>query len=322
MSGFLDKTGLSYLWEKVKTALSLKQDKLSAGTGIDILDDTVSAKVATLNDAGIVKIGSEQDVADDETALSTSRFSTAKTALETAIRGQTKVYYGTCTNTSNTGTVVLSNIYGSISALFSFPQAKGKILFVTFTNASKKRDTSYLKINNISYSIVGGESVGMWSAGDTAMFVAISSSQLVFIGSNTTAMDGNPFGTTKVHVPQTSRVELSGDGISFHSTNLNKEMVDNYRLTHITVNEFVFEGKAGTQVPVEFIGTGYNSSSSNGLFAVKAWCKIPRDKTTTTIQFYIYDIRPVKSSVVSSTPVIYTITDGVENLTLQNCQII
>nr|DAP32515.1 MAG TPA: hypothetical protein [Caudoviricetes sp.] len=44
MSGFLDKTGLAHLWEKMKSALSLKQDKLTAGTGITIADDgTISA---------------------------------------------------------------------------------------------------------------------------------------------------------------------------------------------------------------------------------------------------------------------------------------
>ena len=36
MSGFLDKTGLAHLWEKMKSALSDKQDKLTAGDNITI----------------------------------------------------------------------------------------------------------------------------------------------------------------------------------------------------------------------------------------------------------------------------------------------
>lgn len=43
MSGFLDKTGLAHLWEKMKSALSDKQDKLTAGTGITIQDNVISA---------------------------------------------------------------------------------------------------------------------------------------------------------------------------------------------------------------------------------------------------------------------------------------
>ena len=39
MSGFLDKTGLAHLWEKMKSALSDKQDKLTAGDNITITDD-------------------------------------------------------------------------------------------------------------------------------------------------------------------------------------------------------------------------------------------------------------------------------------------
>lgn len=42
MSGFLDKTGLTHLWEKMKSALAGKQDKLTAGDGIQIVNGTIS----------------------------------------------------------------------------------------------------------------------------------------------------------------------------------------------------------------------------------------------------------------------------------------
>lgn len=38
---FLDKTGLTYFWSKVKTALSGKQDTLTAGTGISLSNNTL-----------------------------------------------------------------------------------------------------------------------------------------------------------------------------------------------------------------------------------------------------------------------------------------
>ena len=47
MSGFLDKTGLAHLWEKMKSALSDKQDKLTAGTGITIQDNVISAEASS-----------------------------------------------------------------------------------------------------------------------------------------------------------------------------------------------------------------------------------------------------------------------------------
>lgn len=40
--GYLDSAGLAHLWGKVKTALTGKQDILTAGDGITIQDDTIS----------------------------------------------------------------------------------------------------------------------------------------------------------------------------------------------------------------------------------------------------------------------------------------
>lgn len=40
---YLDKNGLSYLWEKIKSALSSKQDKLTAGANITIQNNVISA---------------------------------------------------------------------------------------------------------------------------------------------------------------------------------------------------------------------------------------------------------------------------------------
>lgn len=40
---YLNKDGLSYLWGKIKEKLELKQDKLTAGTGITITDNVISS---------------------------------------------------------------------------------------------------------------------------------------------------------------------------------------------------------------------------------------------------------------------------------------
>lgn len=320
MSGFLDKTGLAHLWEKMKSALSDKQDKLTAGTGIDIVDNTVSAKSATADEAGIVKIGSEVNTADDETALSTARFKSAKTSLETTTKVAMKVYYGTSTNSSNIATVSL-NLYSTLVSDFSYPSPIGKILCVKFANASKARTTSSLKVQNVGYTIVGGESVGMWSAGDIAVFVVISSTQVVFIGSQTTAMSGNPFGTTKVHIPHQSNVEIT-DMLKVNCVNSNNELIVNYAFTKMTVHQFVFEGKSGAFADVSFIITGYNSSYSQGNFAVRAWCKIPSDKTATTVRLYPYAIQPVKSTIVSQALMYYITSDTIDNFPAVTCQII
>ena len=50
MSGFLDKTGLSYFWEKVKSALAGKQDKLTAGDGIQIVNGVISVSLDSAED--------------------------------------------------------------------------------------------------------------------------------------------------------------------------------------------------------------------------------------------------------------------------------
>ena len=42
-SNFLNKAGLSYFWQKIKEMVQGKQDKLTAGTGITIQDNVISA---------------------------------------------------------------------------------------------------------------------------------------------------------------------------------------------------------------------------------------------------------------------------------------
>ena len=42
-SNFLNKSGLSYFWQKIKEMLQGKQDKLTAGTGITIQHNVISA---------------------------------------------------------------------------------------------------------------------------------------------------------------------------------------------------------------------------------------------------------------------------------------
>lgn len=43
--GYLDKAGLAYFWEKVKTALSGKQDTIASGDGIDITETEAGPKI-------------------------------------------------------------------------------------------------------------------------------------------------------------------------------------------------------------------------------------------------------------------------------------
>ena len=42
-SNFLNKSGLSYFWQKIKEMIQGKQDKLTGGTGITIQDNVISA---------------------------------------------------------------------------------------------------------------------------------------------------------------------------------------------------------------------------------------------------------------------------------------
>lgn len=47
MSKYLDNTGVSYLWGKIKTALAGKQDRLTAGPGISITGNQIKATYTT-----------------------------------------------------------------------------------------------------------------------------------------------------------------------------------------------------------------------------------------------------------------------------------
>ena len=44
-SNFLDKAGLSYFWQKIKEMLQGKQDKLTAGKGIKIVNGVISVSL-------------------------------------------------------------------------------------------------------------------------------------------------------------------------------------------------------------------------------------------------------------------------------------
>lgn len=62
---YLNKDGLSYLWGKITTLLSKKQDTLTAGTGIKIKDNVISS----LGGADTMYIGTTEPPADSEALL-------------------------------------------------------------------------------------------------------------------------------------------------------------------------------------------------------------------------------------------------------------
>ena len=62
---YLNKDGLSYLWGKITTLLSKKQDTLTAGTGIKITDNVISS----LGGSDTMYIGTAEPPADSEALL-------------------------------------------------------------------------------------------------------------------------------------------------------------------------------------------------------------------------------------------------------------
>lgn len=62
---YLNKDGLTYLWGKITTLLSKKQDTLTAGTGIKIKDNVISS----FNGADAMYIGTSEPPADSEALL-------------------------------------------------------------------------------------------------------------------------------------------------------------------------------------------------------------------------------------------------------------
>lgn len=45
----LDEIGLAYLWSKIKALTASKQDKLTAGYGISITNNTISVSIPNAN---------------------------------------------------------------------------------------------------------------------------------------------------------------------------------------------------------------------------------------------------------------------------------
>ena len=62
---YLNKDGLTYLWGKITTLLSKKQDTLTAGTGIKITDNVISS----LGSEDTLYIGTTEPPADSEALL-------------------------------------------------------------------------------------------------------------------------------------------------------------------------------------------------------------------------------------------------------------
>lgn len=48
-NSYLDKSGLTYLWSKIKALTTSKQDKLTAGYGISITNNTISVSIPNAN---------------------------------------------------------------------------------------------------------------------------------------------------------------------------------------------------------------------------------------------------------------------------------
>lgn len=179
---YLNKRGLAHFWENID---NIKQNKLTAGAGISITNDVISATGGGTADA--VDWGNIMGSMSNQTDLTTALNAKANTAdLATVATSGSyndlsdkpaipakQVFYGTCDSSGR-----LSN---KTVACSGFTYAEGNVIYVTFSDADTYSGDSIMTMNVnstgakdiLTQTTSGGglQSDYKWAAGETVCFV-------------------------------------------------------------------------------------------------------------------------------------------------------
>lgn len=162
---YLDKTGLTHFWDKIKTALAGKQDKLTAGDGIDITNNEVSLDYLTLANAfktwsGTTAMATSYasvlsvDISDIPTGsdffvFTTVTFTGSTTLTATAVRASYNSQYSVVTNIATT--------WGrSVVNMWKYTKVSGQN---SLTIQAKKDNSSTVNATNCVCAII---QAGKW----------------------------------------------------------------------------------------------------------------------------------------------------------------
>lgn len=179
---FLNKRGLTHFWENID---EIKQDKLTAGAGISITGNTISATGGGTADS--VAWGHITGSMSNQTDLTTALAAKANSAdLATVATSGSyndlsnkptipakQVFYGTCDSSGGSSSKAV--------ACSGFTYAEGNVIYVTFSNADTYSGDSgmIMNVNSTGAKVIftqttsggGVQSDHKWAAGETVCFV-------------------------------------------------------------------------------------------------------------------------------------------------------
>ena len=179
---YLNKRGLAHFWENID---NIKQNKLTAGAGISITNDVISATGGGTADA--VDWGNIMGSMSNQTDLTTALNAKANTAdLATVATSGSyndlsdkptipakQVFYGTCDSSGSSSSKAV--------ACSGFTYAEGNVIYVTFSNADTYSGDSsmIMNVNSTGAKVIftqttsrgGLQSDYKWAAGETVCFV-------------------------------------------------------------------------------------------------------------------------------------------------------
>lgn len=194
---YLNKRGLSHFWENID---DIKQDKLTAGTGISITGNTISATGG--GEADSVAWGHITGTLSNQTDLTTALNAKANTADLAAVATS-----GSYNDLSNKPTIPAKQVFYGTSAASGdsrnkavvcsgFTYAEGNVIYVTFDNADTySGDVSMtMNVNStgakriVTEAISGSDiqSDNKWAAGETVCFVCNNDRYLMVEASRAT----------------------------------------------------------------------------------------------------------------------------------------
>ena len=179
---YLNKRGLTHFWENID---EIKQDKLTAGAGISITGNTISATGGGTADS--VAWGHITGSMSNQTDLTTALAAKANSAdLATVATSGSyndlsnkptipakQVFYGTCDSSGGSSSKAV--------ACSGFTYAEGNVIYVTFSNADTYSGDSgmIMNVNSTGAKVIftqttsggGVQSDHKWAAGETVCFV-------------------------------------------------------------------------------------------------------------------------------------------------------
>lgn len=306
-SNFLNKTGLSYFYSKIKEMLQKKQDKLVAGDNITIGTDNkikaynkVFVGICSSAETDAVKEVScpEWVLAEDNVIVVKflSGNNQAQAELDVEETGAIPISWINTTNMWQAGAYIAfayDAIYEEFHAINMDVATQDTYGVVRLSDAVDLDSSIYAstaRATKQAYDLADIANAGLVNKQDTLTAgdgITIDENNVISAtggGGGTVGME-----TKTVYIkPQEFNVDLRISARQPSTSSYDDA-------TKVVVEDTQFSGIPGKSVIVNIIVTLYQNGTDKGRYGFKCWCTVPTDTTTQKLKFPVCEIFKVRN---------------------------